>query len=66
MKKKSSSTQSIDSSKSSGFPILLFDHYVSCDTFSDKHRRYLAIITVGNPPTPFKEAMKHEDHGGKS
>ena len=59
VKKKSPSTAS---SKSSGIPYPII-HYLSCDKFSDKHRRYLAIISVGNPPKSFKEAMKHKDHG---
>ena len=58
-KKKSSSTQAPVSTSSSGTPYPI-THYVSCEKFSDKHRRFLEAITAGNPPKFFKEAMKHE------
>lgn len=43
--------------RSSGTPYPIA-HYINCDNFSVKHRRFLAALTTGQEPNSFKEAMK--------
>lgn len=59
VKSKSPSTLPSSSSKSSSTPYSI-THYVNCEKFYDKHRKFLAVITAWSPPKSFKEAMKYK------
>ncbi|KAL2922825.1 Retrovirus-related Pol polyprotein from transposon TNT 1-94 [Bienertia sinuspersici] len=55
----SPSTTSSPPSSSSSTPYPLA-HFVNCDTFSLRHRVFIAALDAGVEPCTFKEAMKHE------
>lgn len=53
----SSSSPVPSSSSGTPFPIT---HYINCDRFSVRHRKFLAAILTGCVPKSFKEAMTDE------